>query len=63
MLCAGIPAAPICFLSHSDIVWACSSFRAVSGLLPAVTAVEGAGISRFSQLNLCRCNGAVTATS
>lgn len=50
----------ICFLSHSDIVWARSSFRAVSGLLPAVTAVEGAGISPFSQLNVWRSLPAVT---
>jgi hypothetical protein len=46
-------------LSHSDIVWARSSFRAVSGLLPAVTAVEELASLRF-QLNVWRSLPAVT---
>ncbi len=42
MLCAGIPPAPICFLSHSDIVWAvpvCSRLSQASlGILPTTSA-------------------------
>lgn len=45
MLCAGLEPAPPCFLIHSRVLWDCSSFRAASGLLPAVTAVESAGSS------------------
>lgn len=44
----------VCLFTDSALIVVCWSFPAVSGLLPAVTAVEGAGISPFSQLNVWR---------